>query len=119
MKNTVQWNKLREVQLRFTFNGCHIDMDIMNEAATRHELLEIVERIRRKTLFFMHLDVYEDSLCEFYSSLSMLMDEHKSIIGYTISFRMKEDDYEIELEKFVEWLNYDNEGILNTLWVGL
>lgn len=44
----------------------------------------------------MHLDVYEDLLNEFYSSLSMLMEENGNIIGYTMSFRMKGEGYEVK-----------------------
>lgn len=62
----------------------------------------------------MHLDVYEDLVYEFYNSLSVFIDEHNNIIGYTMRFRMRGEDYEIMIENFVEWLNCDNKGILNT-----
>lgn len=44
------------------------------------------------------------------------MDEHENIVGCTISFRIRGDDYEVKPRKFAEWLNCDNEDILNTLF---
>lgn len=101
-KNMTYWYKLQDVQLRGTVKGCCIDMDIMNEIGIRHELLEIIMRMRQETLFFTHLDVYEDLVYEFYNSLLVPINERKNIIEYTISLRMKRDDYKVEPKKFVE-----------------
>lgn len=63
----------------------------------------------------MYFDVYRDLVYEFYNSLLVFMDEHGNIIGYTMSVRMRGEDYETMPEKYIKQLNYDNEGILNTL----
>lgn len=66
------------------------------------------------TLFFMHLDIYKDLVYEFYNSLSVPLNEHSNIIGYTMSFKIRGEDHVIKPKKFVEWLDCDNERILNT-----
>lgn len=87
----------------------------MNDNGIGNELLETIRRMRWETLLFMNLDVHKDLVYEFYSSLSMPMDENINIIGYIISFRTRGEDHMVEPEKFVEWLNCENKGILNTL----
>lgn len=44
-------------------------MNIINEIDIGNELMEIIRRMRWENLFLLHLDVYEDLVYEFYSSL--------------------------------------------------
>lgn len=84
------------------FNGRYFDVNIINKIGVRGELIETIRRIRWEKLFIMHLDVYEDLVYEFYSSLSMHINNHKKIIEYIMSFRIKCDDYNVTSETFVE-----------------
>lgn len=76
----------------------------MHKIGLENELIEIIRRMKWETLFFMNLDVYEDLVYEFYSSLSVSMDKNDNMVRYTISFRMKGKDFDIEPKKFVVWL---------------
>lgn len=68
----------------------------------------------RNPFFFMNLDIYEDFLYEFYSSLSVPKDENENIIEYIMSFRMRGGDNVIETKHYASWLDCDNDEILNT-----
>lgn len=76
--------------------------------------MEIIRRMRYERLFFLRMDAYVNLVYEFYSSLRIKTDARNNIQGYTIEFRLHDRKCTITPEMLARWLDYNDEGILNT-----
>lgn len=61
----------------------------------------------------MRLDVYKNTVYEFYNSVKLGMDAQNNIVNFTMKFRLHGKDHAITLEMLTQWLKYDCDKILN------
>lgn len=82
-----------------------------------NEFIGNVNQMKWGKLFFMKFDVYKNLEYEVYSSLKLKTNIIDNILDCTISFGLYGEPHTITLEKPVEWLKCDYEGMLNAPWM--
>lgn len=61
----------------------------------------------------MRYDAYENLVYEFYSSHKLRTDAQDNILDYTMNFILRGESHSVTLEKLVEWLEFDCEGMVH------
>lgn len=92
-----------------------MSLSILVEIGITNESMEIINRMNYRNLFFIRLNIYKSLVYEFYNSLKLGIDVEHHIMDFTMKFRLSDQDYTVTSQMLTQWLQCDDNRMLNTL----